>query len=142
MCFLPIHLYDRDLPPETEARQQAADIVNGRPHCRAVLIRKRSLENYLLNDSIFEVSGIRIELSDEDNVADLVAEQLYRRQEGPLPWQSLPPRTGKRRRNKAKLWLNTQAADWMTPRRLASWDPDGEVRSWLTTIARLANRRL
>ena len=31
------HLYDRELPPETEHRQAAVEAVNGRDRCRAVL---------------------------------------------------------------------------------------------------------
>lgn len=135
------HLYDRDVPPATQLRQQAADIVNARPNCCALLTRKRSLENYLDSSSIFEACGIRVQFSADDNVADLVAQHLYQRQEGHLFWQSLPARNRKRRRNHAKESLNTQAADRMTPERLASQDPDGEVRSWLTTIANLASRR-
>jgi len=132
------HLYDRDVPPATEARQLAADIVNWRPNCRAFLTRKRSLENYLHGDAIFEASGIRVEFCDDDNVADLVARHVYERHEGHLPWQELPARARKRLRGKAKQWLNTRATDRMTPERLARQDPDGEVRSWLTTIVQLA----
>ncbi len=33
------HLYDRESPPETDQRQEAADAVNRRPRCRAALTR-------------------------------------------------------------------------------------------------------
>ena len=133
------YLYDRDVPPATEARQQAAEMVNWRPNCRAVLTRKRALENYLDPQAILEASGIRIEFSDDDHVADLVARHSYERSPKPLPWQELPARTRKRRRDKAKQWLNTRAVECMTPQRLKQRDPDGEVQSWLMTIATLAN---
>jgi hypothetical protein len=135
------HLYDRDVPPATEARQQAADIVNWRPNCRAVLTRFRTLENYLHGDAIFEASGIRVEFTEDDNVADLVARHVYERQGGHLPWQELPARGRKRRRNKVKQWLNARATDRMTAERLACQVPHGDVRSWLMTIAQLACSR-
>jgi hypothetical protein len=37
-----------------------------------------------------------------------------------------------------KRWLNTQTVEQMTAARLAETDGDGEVRAWLTTIARLS----
>jgi hypothetical protein len=133
------HLADRDVPPVTESRQQAADIVNWRPNCRAYLTSKRAMENYLESDAIFEAIGIRVEFSDDDDVADLVARWAYERHEGHLSWEKLPGRTRKRRRDKVKPLLNTAAVERMTPERLAHRDPDGEVRSWLTTILHLAN---
>jgi hypothetical protein len=132
------HLLDRDVSPATEARRQVADIVNWRPRCHAELCHMRSLENYLHPDAIFEVSGLRVEFSGDDHVAELIARQAYERHEGHLPWESLPPRARKRRRDKAKAWLNGRAVERMTPERLAESDPEGEVRSWLETIARLA----
>ncbi len=132
------HLLDRDVSPATEARREAAEIVNRRPHCRAVLTSFRSMENYLHPDAIFEASGLRVEFSGDDHVADLVARRAYERQERLIAWESLPARTRKRRRDKAKAWLNTRAVDRMTPDRLTECDPAGDVRSWLETIARLA----
>jgi len=134
------HLFDRDVPPATEARQRTAAMVNWRPGCCAVVTSKRALENYLNADAIFEASGLRIEVADEEDVAELVARQAYERRERPLPWDQLPARARKRHRDKAKKWLNTRAVERMTPTRLAQRDPCGEVRSWLATIAALARR--
>jgi hypothetical protein len=131
------HLYDRDVSPATEARQQWASIVNSRPHCYAVLTRHRALENYLHPAAVLETSGLRVDFSGDDHIAEMVACQVHERQEGHLPWESLPARARKRRRDKAKAWLNTRAVERMTPQRLAERDPSGEVRSWLETIADL-----
>jgi hypothetical protein len=136
------HVYDREVPPETEARQQAVDVVNWRPGCRGVLTAKRALENYLAPDAIFEASGLRVEFGDQDNVAELVAQAAYARQAGSVAWEELPPRTRKRRCYQAKKWLDTRAVECMTPQRLALRDPEGEVRSWLETIARLIDGSL
>jgi len=131
------HLLDRDVSPATEARRQVADIVNSRSRCLAVLTRLRALENYLHPDAIFEASGLRVEYSGDDHVAELVARQAYERHEGHPSWESLPALARKRRRDKVKAWLNARAVERMTPQRLAEQDPEGEVRFWLTTIASL-----
>lgn len=138
MAPAEFHLLDRDVSPATETRRQIADVVNCRPQCHAVLTHMRSLENYLHPAAVFEVSGLRVEYSADDNVADLVARHAYERYEGHQPWESLPSRARKRRRGKAKAWLNTRAVERMTPQRLAERDPNDEVRAWLETIARLA----
>lgn len=121
-------------------RRQVARVVNLRPGCRAVVTGKRSLENYLHPKAVFEAHGVLVEFSDHDPVADLVARQLYEREPGRPPWNDLPPRTRRRRRNRAKRWLNTLAVERMTPERLAERDLQGDVRFWLTTIAQMANR--
>lgn len=133
------HIYDRDVSPVTEIRRQMADIVNCRPQCRAVLTHLRALENYLHPDAILEASGLHVTFSGDDHVAELVARKTYERQEGHLPWDALPARARKRRRDRAKTWLNTSAVERMTPRRLAEQDPDGEIRDWLKIIAHLAH---
>ena len=133
------HLYDREVPPETATRQQAARLVNLRPNCRAQLTSKRNLENYLHPRAVCEAGGIEVSFSDEDNVADLVARQCYERHVYALLWEELPPRSRKRWRNRVKKWLNTRAVERMTPQLLAERDPQGEVRSWLATIVRLAD---
>lgn len=136
------HLFDRDVPPETIVRQQAADLVNWRAGCKAVLTEKRTLENYLSSTAIFEASGLRVAFSYDDHVADLVARAAYERSEGHVAWDELPSRLRHRRHNRVKHWLSTSAADRMTPDRLAERDPKGEVRSWLMAISQLANGSL
>jgi hypothetical protein len=132
------HLYDREEPPETDFRQQAADVVNWRPGCQAVLTNKRNLENYLHPDAVFEASGIRVVFGDTVHVAELVAKTHYEQNPEHVPWENLPPRARKKRRARVKRWLNTRGVERMTLERLAERDPQGEVRAWLTTIARLA----
>jgi hypothetical protein len=132
------HLYDREAPPETDLRERAANTVNLRPGCRAVLTNKRSLENYLHPRAIAEACGIEVEFGDHDHVADLVAEESYRTQDD-VPWRQLPRRAQVRRRNRVKMWFHTNAVDRMTDERLAERDPQGEVVSWLKSIVCLAN---
>ncbi len=133
------HLFDREMPPETASRRRIAGQVNRRPNCRAVVTSKRTLENFLHPEAIHEASRIRVTFGDFDDVADLVAQQSHARLNGQVPWNLLPQRTRRRRCNRAKKWLNKGAVERMTVERLAERDPRGEVRSWLATIARLAN---
>jgi hypothetical protein len=135
------HVYDRESSPETELRQQVADVVNLRPRCRAVLTKKRAMENYLHPSAIREASGLELSFTDDDSVADLAAAKRYTQQCGQPPWDELEPRVRKRRRNRAKKWLHTKAVDRMTPNLLAESDPNGEVISWLQAIARFAEGR-
>ena len=134
------HILDRDIPPATESRQRVAMIVNSRPMCRAVITSKRSLENYLHSNAIFEASGISVEFSDEENVPELVARRAHECHERSASWDQLPIRSRKKRHDKAKKWLNVQAVEQMTPERLTERDPRGEVRSWLATIATLVGQ--
>jgi hypothetical protein len=136
------YLMDREMPPATEARQQSADVVNLCPRCVARLTSKRTLENYLAPIAIREALGLDVRFSDDDHVPDVVAQAIYARQGKLGPWESLPPRSRKRRRDRAKKSLNTAAVERMTPARLAEKDPQGEVCSWLATIARLAGQSL
>jgi hypothetical protein len=133
------HLQDRDDPPETQLHQRAIALVNGRPRCRAVLTRKRSLENYLHPDAIFEARGIRIAFSDDDNVPERIARHCHEHHTGGIGWDQMHSRARKRLRDKVKKWLNTAAAQRMTARRIAERDPDGEICGWLRAIAELAD---
>lgn len=132
-----LHILDRDIPPVTEVRQRLAAMVNALPKCHAVITSKRSLENYLESSAIREACGIQVQVTDEDNVSESVARCAYQAQPRDIPWDQLPLRARKRLRNKAKRWLNARAVEHMTPERLSARDPDGEVRSWLLTIASL-----
>jgi hypothetical protein len=132
-----IHILDREMPPATEARQQAAQIVNQRANCRAFVTAKRALENYLHSRCLFEARGIEVEFGDDDDVPDVVARRCYE-QFGTAPaWDTLSGRARKRCRERAKRWLNGVAVGRMTAERLAQRDPVGEVRGWLTGAAEL-----
>jgi hypothetical protein len=132
-----LHLLDREVPPATTIRQQAVEIVNRRPNCRAYLTRKRALENYLHPVAVRAVSKLDVTFGDDDDVADLVARLCYERQDHELPWDSLPGRARKRCREKAKRWLNRQALWQMSAAWLDERDPHGEVRSWLKAIVEM-----
>ncbi len=133
-----IHIYDRELPPETQTRERAAAIVNARPSCRAFVTTKRALENYLSPQAIYEARGLRLCFSDDDNVAELASQSEWAAAAREPCWELLPPRARKRLRERAKRWLNTRAAERMTVKRIDQCDPQGEIRLWLATIAQRA----
>ena len=128
------HLYDHELPPETELRLEAAASVNRRPNCKAVLTKKRCLENYLHPDAIFAAGGIRVQYDDFDCVAHLTAKELYRQRPGETAWQLQARRSQSRMANRAKRWLNTQAVEQMTIGLLKEKDQEDEVVSWMRAI--------
>ena len=130
------HLYDRELPPETSRRQAAADRVNQRPGCRAVITGKWALENYLHPQAIAEACDVQVRVGEHDHVADLIAEQQFRARHG-VDWQRLTRRAQQRWRNRVKKTLHTKAVDHMTRDRLAERDPQGELVYWLQAIAHL-----
>lgn len=132
-------LLDHEVPPETEQRQELAEVINQRPQCRAVLTRKRSLENYLHPAAIREVAPIELTFGDFDPVAILVAKQLYENGLHDRPWELLSRRSQNRLSSRTKRWLNTQVAGHMTVDHLRDRDPEGEIASWLTTIGQLAH---
>ena len=132
------HLYDHELPPETDHRREAAESVNLRAQCRAVLTRKRSLENYLHPLAISLAGAIDVAFDDFDSVAEMTAKRLHQRGVNETPWELLSRRARSRMTHRAKRWLNTEVADQMTPDLLKERDPDGEVISWIQSISRLA----
>ena len=132
------HLFDREVPPATDIRRESARIINLRPGCHAAVASKRSIENYLHCDAIREARGVDVRFSDDDDVADLVAERCFLRQHPGDLWGELSTRARRRLRNRAKSWLNTLAVDRMSVARFAERDPEGEIQGWFRKIADLA----
>lgn len=132
------HLYDHELPPETETRRAAIEEINQRHGCCAALTRKRALENYLHPQAIEQAGGGSVEFGDFDSPPDLLARVNYEQFCPSVAWDLLPYRARKRLANRAKRWLNRSVVDCMTPELLRQRDPAGEVLSWLHTIGRLA----
>jgi hypothetical protein len=92
------------------------------------------LEN-LFHPAVIEAAGgEEIFFRDDDNVAAVLAEHRWQRTNPSLPWPTLPRRAWQRFTNRAKRWLNTTAAEAMTPDRLADRDPAQEIRGWLSIL--------
>ena len=90
-----LHIYDREVPPETELRQAAAEAVNKRPGCRSFVTGMRSLENYLHPLCIKEVSGLDVTFDADTDVADLIGRACHDRDRTEPPWELLPGRAKK-----------------------------------------------
>jgi len=130
-------LCDREIPPVSTQREQWAASVNSLPGCCAVVTGRRSLENYLHPDAIFEARGLRLDYSPSDDVPEVAARATFRHTPDRAAWDQLSRRARRRQRDRMKTWLNTSAVDHMTIERLAEADPAGEVRQWLTVMATL-----
>lgn len=135
------HLYDREVPPTTTFRQEMARIVNRRAPCRAILTRKRNMENYLHPRAIFDASGTEIDVDDDGDVADSVAESRFLHQRPGFAWSDLSARARRRFRNSVKRWLNISAVERMSLARLVDRGASGEVCGWLKCIAEMAGCR-
>tara|TARA_R110002095_G_scaffold207145_1_gene191813 strand:+ start:2161 stop:2799 length:639 start_codon:yes stop_codon:yes gene_type:complete len=132
------HLYDREQSPVTEQRQQTVDTINQRHRCRAMLTKKRSLENYLHPQTIQAVAGVALDYGDHDCVATVAAQRIFESSHGNPNWKQLTKRARVRLTNRVKHWLNTNAVEQMTIRLLQERDPNGEIISWLESIIQLA----
>lgn len=131
-----LHLYDRESGTESRHRIAAAERVNARANCQAFVMAKRSVENYIHPRAIELAGGIELQFGDHDPVAELVAKE--RSGDQPLvAWSRLTPRARKHLRCHVKHWLNTEVVETMTPELLSERDPDGEVVTWLQTVAAL-----
>lgn len=133
------HLFDRETSPETESRLITAAAINARPGCRAVVMQRRSLENYLHPDAVAEAFGVSIDITPQCPVVQRLATELHRSGSFAVPWQELSRKGRHRLFNRLKRRLNTAAADHMTVGRIQQADPAGEIHSWLVAISRLAN---
>lgn len=136
-----VHIYDRDieLPPKY---QREVDDVNGR-HDGSIgfLTQKREMENYLHADAIREVLGIEIEVSDQNDVSQVVAKTIHEQVGGGTPWQQLTDEKRKKKEGRAKERLNKEVAAAMTVERLRERGALDEIREWFRAIrARMEDR--
>ncbi|MBP62009.1 MAG: ATP-dependent endonuclease [Planctomycetaceae bacterium] len=130
-----LHIYDREVGAETRYRIATAKQVDARSNCRAFVMAKRSLENYLHPQALQLAGGIDLPFGDHDSVAELVARERFTGEEPFVDWDALSRRAKKRLGNLAKRWLNRQVVEAMTPKLLSERDPDGEVIRWMQIVA-------
>lgn len=136
------HLYDRDVEPKTTQHKNAADTVNARAGCKAVLTSKRELENYLHHDAIVQARPeVRLAIGDDDDIPMLAAKAIHEAAPTAEPWDRLGPEKLKKKESAAKHWLNTDAVARMTPQRLSESDPNDDVRSWLGQMKAMLERQ-
>ncbi len=124
-----VHIYDRDV---SSLYQPHCATVNSRSNGSwATLTTKRTIENYLHPDAIYEVLNIRITFRDSDDVPLLVAQNF----EQPAIWATLDSKAKKKRANMQKHPLNKAVVQKMSYARLQVADPDNDIINWLIKIA-------
>lgn len=130
------YLFDRDQqPPEESKHQKTVDQINNRGRCKAVLTKKKEIENYIHPDAIKKVKPeIIIRHGDYEDIPMLVAKEAHGKSGSPLRWEEISDREKKQKSSKAKVWLNDQASAAMTHDLLDEIDPDQDVISWLKAI--------
>ncbi|MHC4880651.1 MAG: ATP-dependent endonuclease [Planctomycetota bacterium] len=133
------HLFDRETSPETESRLATAAAINARHGCQAVVMRRRSLENYLHPVAVAQALGVTIDITPQCSVVKRLATELHRSGSFAIPWQELSRKGRHRLFNRLKRRLNTVAADLMTVERIQQADSASEIQSWLTAIASLGS---
>lgn len=129
-----IHLYDREIPPESKVRVEAMLQVNARPGCRAFVTCKRSLESYLHPTAIESAGGGQLSFNEIDCVGMVIARRWHESVPRSRYWDDLPLRKRRQFIYRAKRWLNTVAVEHMSADLLAEQDPDGEVLGWFRAI--------
>jgi hypothetical protein len=135
------HICDRDYPPPKEPKYaEHMSAINKREGCTAVATEKREMENYLHPDAIRETyaeNGLAIAFGglfeDFDDVPALVA-QIVHQASSDEEWAEISAEKQKDKIKRAKRLLNGQAAQRMSPDRLAETDPQGEIRGWLLQL--------
>lgn len=136
-----IHIYDRDTdyPPKNKAQ---VDIVNQRNNgSMAFLTNKREAENYLHPDAIREVLDVEVEISDDNDVPEMVARAIHEREKGTERWEQLSDEKRKKKEGRAKHRLNNEVAAAMTVERLRERNALDEIRSWLSAIKEVIKNR-
>src|SRR5262249_16231958 len=126
------HIFDRD---DDEKYAGERDKVNQRNDgSKAVLTRKRTIENYLHPDAVREAFGLsgESELSISSN--DCVVTNILRI----LGRDHLRGEERKKVESHVKRNLNTDAVDKMTLSRLKQSDPESDIEGWLCEIESLA----
>lgn len=120
------HLYDNDVDEYKETAKQ----VNARGDgSLAIVTSKLMMENYLHSDAIFDALGVRVEVTAECNVPDMVV-NATRTTDGVRPIK----------KRIVKSRLADAGFGSMTLERLDESDPDGDVKGWFEKIAEMARR--
>lgn len=120
------HLYDNDVDEYKETAKQ----VNARGDgSLAIITSKLMMENYLHSDAVFDALGVRVEVTAECNLPDVVVEAT-RTTDGVRPVK----------KGIVKSRLADAGFGHMTLERLDESDSDGDVKGWFEKLAEMAKR--
>ena len=130
------HIFDRDTPPPSNPHyKDEEDRHNAMPHAKAVHTSRKELESYLHPDAIHAARpDVTLPAMGPFNSIPLkIAEMLFLVDHTQAEWDALGDRKSKA--NRTKSWLNTDAAEQMTPSLLTSIDTQDDIRTWLRDIS-------
>jgi hypothetical protein len=130
-----VHIYDRDNPPPSSPKydDQVRKIYRKIDGSWAVSTEKKSIENYLHPDAVFNSLGIKINFGDWDDVPEMTAKILYEKTHGIGTWSSLNNKD--EFISKAKRKLNNEAVAKMDDKLLKQSDPNGDIIGWLKKLS-------
>lgn len=141
-----LHLYDRDFaPPEIAQYQTAADKINQRDRCKALITGKKEMENYLHFEAVNEayqenniVLGLTDPFDDFTDVPAMIAERVHSVSGSDNAWADLELADKKKKISQAKSMLNRVATLRMTKIRVDEVDPDGHIVEWFQQMKNLS----
>ena len=132
-----VHLYDRDVEPETTRRRAAIAQLNAQPNCLARLTAKRSLANYLHPEALVAAGLPAIEIDDDLDVAARLAQARRAAVSHAASWNALAPRSRRRLVSRMKRRLHDDALPRMTIAWARQRDPAGDLPRWLRELDEL-----
>jgi len=140
------HLFDRDNQPPLQAKcQAAADAINRRNSCKAVITGKKEIENYIhfeaINEAYDKQSNITLGLTTNfgefDDVPAKIAEIIHNLSDSPKMWANLEDDSRAKKIAKVKKNLNHFAVPLTTKERLEQVDPGSHVLGWFQQMKQL-----
>ena len=136
-----VHIYDRDGDSHPKYQQQVDEVNRRQDGSKAFLTRKREIENYLHADTIREVLGVVVEVSDRNDVPNSVAKAIHEQGGGETPWEQLTEEKRKKKEGRAKKRLNREVAAAMTVDRFRKRQALDEICEWLSAIKAVVDDR-
>lgn len=122
-----IHIYDADVP---KYQRSAQDVNDRDDDSRAFITQKHEIESYLHPQAIKTAFGVEIEVTDHPNADGKATPKVFSEAFSKL--KNFDAVMGD---TKAKSKLANRAFSEMTAEMIHERDPDGEVKSWLESMA-------
>jgi len=129
-----VHIYDRGTgcPPKYQAQVES---VNGRGNeSVAFLTTKGELENYLHADAVLACKGVTIAIDDFCDVPELAARAVHEAADNSAEWNSVEEEKRRKKRGRAKHWLNSEAVASMSLQLLDERQATAEILGWMAAI--------
>ncbi len=131
-----IYIVDRDAMPPLPSKYAAAVAAwNARENCQAYETSCREMENYLHPTAIASARpDVCVTWHPFADIPGDVAKIVHELEAGSKPWAMVSEEDIRKKKSRAKLWLNAEASKKMTAKLLEVTDPKGELTSWLREI--------